>query len=334
MKIVKCRKCLNSTINPSISINEKGLCNVCVSYEKKFDAVCLKEELEAVKAYVRNSGQHDCMIGLSGGKDSTAMLQTVIQMGFNPLAFSFNIGYNNLNATVETHLRNITAKMNTDFEIIDVGHYVSSVDRKCFALMGDVYEKAENGEISQEEFRNIYNEGRKHYSTKDNIEFPYVRPCQICRKIAIKAYYGEAVKRNISLVFVGINEWATVNNNGKYSAVRRLKPFPDQPEVLIVHLPYLVQRKYNEIIPILEEMHCKEEVQELKVETGGNCCLLAKACERTATKLLGFHLDSARLSREITVGFITAQQAEDALSNGKRISEYSVNEILKNNKLI
>jgi hypothetical protein len=163
--------------------------------------------------------------------------------------------------------------------------------------------------------------------------FPFVRPCQICRKIAIKAYYEEAVKRNIKVVFIGINEWAS-NKNNKYSAIRKLKPFENKPEVYIVHLPFLVGRKYEELPEILERIGWKREEGDHEVDTGGSACLLARACEKKANEIMGFHLDSARLSREITVGFIDKAKAKEAIKNGNRESEYTVKEVLKRGNII
>ena len=84
-------------------------------------------------------------------------------------------------------------------------------------MMADLYDEPVTEEF-KEKFRKIYKEGRKYYSTKQQIAFPFVRPCQICRKIAIKAYYNEAIERNIKIVFVGINEWTGLSN-GTYSAI-------------------------------------------------------------------------------------------------------------------
>lgn len=326
-----CNRCLNTDLNPSIKIMENGLCNVCNDYEDKFDARILAEELKEIVEYTRQDVS--CMVALSGGKDSTAMLGSVLELGFQPMAFSFQAGYNNLTEDVENRIRNITEKVGVEYQVIDIYPYIDESDRINFRLMADFYDNVENGHINNIEFVETYREGRKHYSTKDKTAVPFVRPCQACRKIAIKAYYGEAVKRNSKIVFVGINEWASIKD-GHYSAIRRLKPFNDQPEVLVVHLPFLLQRKYSEITSILEKMGCLDDVEELHVETGGKCCLLANACEKIANEKLGFHLDSARLSREITVGFIDKTTAIHAIENGRRDSQYSVREVLEKYKIL
>ena len=39
-----CKNCINTTNNPSITIDESGLCNVCKDYKDKFDnkKICSK----------------------------------------------------------------------------------------------------------------------------------------------------------------------------------------------------------------------------------------------------------------------------------------------------
>ena len=330
-KIKECKICINTTKNPSISINDEGICNVCEHYNKYFKKSDIESEKEFIKTFITNK-KYDCMVGLSGGKDSSAMLYTVKEMGFTPLAFSFKIGYNEMSESVKNKIKRITKNLKVDYEIIDINNYISDIDKKCFKGMSDLYEENISEEF-KEKFRRIYNEGRKYYSTKQQIAFPFVRPCQICRKIAIKAYYEEAIKRNIKIVFVGINEWAS-NKNNKYTAIRRLKPFENKPEVYIVHLPFLVSRKYDDLPKILEKIQWTREKGDHEVDTGRSACLLARACEKKANEIMGFHLDSARLSREITVGFINKQMAKEAIKNGNRESIYTVKEVLERGGII
>ena len=332
MKEVKeCRICINNTKNPSIKINDDGICNICEHYNKYFKRSDIETEKEFIKTFITNK-KYDCMVGLSGGKDSSAMLYTVKELGFTPLAFSFKVGYNEMTKSVKEKTNNITKCLGIDYQVININNYISDIDKQCFKQKSELYDE-ELTEKSKEKFREIYNEGRKYYSTKQQIVFPFVRPCQICRKIAIKAYYEEAVKRNIKVVFIGINEWAS-NKNNKYSAIRKLKPFENKPEVYIVHLPFLVGRKYEELPEILERIGWKREEGDHEVDTGGSACLLARACEKKANEIMGFHLDSARLAREITVGFIDKTKAKEAIKNGNRESEYTVKEVLKRGNII
>jgi len=325
---ITCKKCVNSSRNKSVIFGDDGLCNICREYNTRFNKKNLEEELAFLKTFITGK-KFDAMVGISGGKDSSAVLYTVKQMGFSPLAFTFKIGY--LPEAVYTRSKKVAEKMSIEHEIIDISSYVNDTDRKCLTLMADLYDEEENEELKKK-FLELYIEGRKYYSNKINIGFPFVRPCQICRKIAIKAYYGEAIKRSIQVVIIGINEWTGLSG-GVYSAIRKLQPDKNKPPVYIVHLPFLLQRKLEDTKKILKEIKWEKSEEEKLVDTGASACLLAEACEAKAYRMLGFHMDSTRLAREVTVGFIAKKEAEAAM-NKVRVATKSVRQVLKEGNLI
>ena len=327
-----CKRCINTTNNPSITIGEDGLCNVCRDYSKKFDEQKLDEELKFLKTLISDENNFNSMVALSGGKDSSAMLYSVKEMGFKPLAFTFKIGYNILTDSLKEKIERVCNNIGVKHEYIDMRPYVSHSDKECFKLTAEMYDKPIDENTSQI-FKKIYFEGRKHYSTKDQTIMPFVRPCQICRKIAIKAYYGEAIKRNIRIVFVGINEWSGLSNN-TYTAIRELKPFPDKPSIYIVHFPFLVHRKLEDLEQILNKIGWEREDGDNKVDTGGSACMLARIAEIKSTEMLGFNIDESRLSREITAGFLDKKSALNAINNYKRPVNKTMHEVLEESELI
>lgn len=327
-----CKKCINTTNNPSINIDDNGICNVCKDYEEKFDENKLEEELKFLKKFIDNNKDFNSMVALSGGKDSSAMLYSINKLGFKPLAFTFEIGYNILTDSLRNKISRVCKNIGVKHEYIDIHKYVTNIDKECFKLTADLYDNKVDT-ISKEEFKKIYHEGRKHYSTKDNTIMPFVRPCQICRKIAIKAYYAEAVKRNIRIVFVGINEWSGLSNN-TYTAIRKLKPYPDKPSVFIVHYPFLVHRKISDLKKILDEIEWTKEIGDNKADTGGSACMLARIAEFKSTSILGFNIDESRLSREITCGFLDKKTALNAIKKSKRVPNKTMYKILEESDLI
>jgi len=90
MKI--CTKCVMPDTKPDLHFNEEGVCDACLSqtskdYEIDWDA--RKEEfLQLVKKHKKHK-DYDCIIGVSGGKDSTYQVQSVLDMGLNPLCVCF-----------------------------------------------------------------------------------------------------------------------------------------------------------------------------------------------------------------------------------------------------
>lgn len=321
--VVECKKCINNTNNPSVVINKDGFCNICESYANNFDKKVLEKELSFLKSFISNK-KYDAMVGVSGGKDSAATLYTMKELGFTPLAFSFDIGYTKEDMFARAKL--IANKMGIDHKTINIRNYVGENDKRSFMKMAELYEKEENDDLKKE-FKELYNEGRKIYSTKCDVAFPFVRPCQICRKVAIKAYYNEAQKRDIQIVAVGFNEWTGLSKNS-YSAIRKIQYIKSKPPIFIVHLPYLLQRKIEDVFKILEEINWEKSSDEKYIDTGGESCYLARACDHKATRMMGFNMDSTRLAREVTVGFLSKEQAKAAIRDTKK-SNKSVREVLE-----
>lgn len=327
----ECRICVNSTRNPVTMLDKKGLCPTCAQYKKYFHPKRFTKELAFFNSFVgRGESTFDIMVGISGGKDSSAMLRMLKKRGFRILAFSFDTGYYPKHIFVRA--RSVARRLGVDYKRIDIRKYIRPIDRRSYALMAELYDE-KSSETLKEKFRRLYAEGRKkHYSVKCPHAFPFVRTCQLCRRVVIRAYVAEAVKRNISMVVLGINEWAHLSQTGvrpTFSAIRKLKPYANRPAVYIVHSPFLFQRKASDTRKILKKMGWwKLPKGERLIESNANSCLLARAAEKKALQMLGFHPDSTRLSREITAGFITKKQAKKAL---RRIHEsrYSVRGVLE-----
>ena len=312
----ECRRCVNSGINLSSTIGKSGLCEVCEKYESNFSKKHLEKELKLLLS-LKGTGKnkYDAMVGISGGKDSTATLYEVKCMGFTPLAFSLNTGY--YPKHIFKRAKAVAKKLDVDYVEIDVRKYIRPVDRLSFKKTAELYSQKESQEL-REKFRRWYTEGRRHYSIKCEHVIPFVRTCQLCRRIVVRAYFGEAVKRGIPAVIIGINEWAGLSQDAEskkfvFSAIRKLQPFKNKHAVYVVHLPFLLQRKIKDTNRILKKLGWKIPKGEALIESNSNSCLFARAAENKARRLLGFHPDTTRLAREVTVGFISKEQARKAL---------------------
>ena len=62
----ECTVCINNDLNPTVTIGDDGVCNICRDYMEHFDPNVLHNELQFLKKYIR-AGEVDCMVGLSGG---------------------------------------------------------------------------------------------------------------------------------------------------------------------------------------------------------------------------------------------------------------------------
>ena len=78
MKI--CTKCIQPDTRPGIFFNKMGVCGACLWEESKksIDWDSRFKELEKIAEWAKESsmGNYDCVIGVSGGKDSTTQALT------------------------------------------------------------------------------------------------------------------------------------------------------------------------------------------------------------------------------------------------------------------
>ncbi len=331
VEVRECKRCVNTSTNLSSTIGASGYCETCERYLKNFSVEPLKKELSFLKSLIKSSrGKYDAMVGISGGKDSTATLYQIKKMGFTPLAFTLDTGY--YPSHIFSRSKQVAKELGIDHQKIDARKYARPVDIKCFEKTAVLYDEKDSQEL-KENFRKWYAEGRRHYSIKCTHNIPFVRTCQLCRRLVIRAYYGEAIKNGVQVVILGINEWAGLSQDSEskkftFSAIRKLQPFKNKPPVYVVHLPFLLQTKIGDTRKILKELGWKVPTGEVLIESNANSCLFARAAENKARRLLGFHPDATRLAREVTVGFITKTQAKKALA---KIHNYplSVRSVLK-----
>lgn len=75
---MRCSRCVLPEDTPNIIFDSKGVCNYCHSYQK----VRYKKESELLNildSLKRTGGKYDCMVGLSGGRDSTYILLKLVK---------------------------------------------------------------------------------------------------------------------------------------------------------------------------------------------------------------------------------------------------------------
>ena len=93
MKMKYCKKCLQPDTRPGILFNDEGVCFACQYEESKkvIDWDARRAELEEIVNYAKSEAKkrgnhHDCIIGVSGGKDSTFQaVYSKEKLGLNPL---------------------------------------------------------------------------------------------------------------------------------------------------------------------------------------------------------------------------------------------------------
>lgn len=88
----RCTRCILPRTYPFIDFDNAGVCNFCRSYRRQ--AVHGEEKLLRVLDKHRSKGRGpDCLVGLSGGRDSSYGLWALkVKYGMNPVAYTFDWG--------------------------------------------------------------------------------------------------------------------------------------------------------------------------------------------------------------------------------------------------
>lgn len=89
MNLFRCRRCLYPNTKPDLHFNEHGICSACQAYDKRqaIDWDSKREEFtDLLTRYWAGGRRHDCIVAVSGGKDSHAQVIKVLELGFKPLA--------------------------------------------------------------------------------------------------------------------------------------------------------------------------------------------------------------------------------------------------------
>ena len=176
----RCKNCLLPASYPDIKFNDDGICNFCLEQDvihKKIGSdkksvvdnrLKFKNDFEKYVKEIKGKEKYDCLLLLSGGKDSIYLLYLLKE----------KYGLNVLTLTVDTGLLNKKAIDNIKKT---VNHF--KVDHVFF--------KPEN---------NFYKRLYRHFLTKSNEKTYCDTICEICQKVVLSTGLNKAAKDNIPFI--------------------------------------------------------------------------------------------------------------------------------------
>jgi N-acetyl sugar amidotransferase len=120
IRIKICSRCIYDERVPSIVFDGDGVCNYCKQIDKLVEEYGTGKEIgkteffkiiETIKSEGKNK-KYDCVIGVSGGTDSSYMVYQALQWGLRPLAVHYDNTWNSSIAT--ENIRKVLGKLNVD----------------------------------------------------------------------------------------------------------------------------------------------------------------------------------------------------------------------------
>lgn len=197
-----CKRCIMDTVaDQKIVFDSQGVCHHCHRYDDMFSTRVIRGEsgkavLDGLVQQMKDAGRgrdYDCIIGVSGGVDSTYVAWLVKQLGLRPLALHLDNGWNSELA-------------------------VKNIERVLSKLNIDLYTQV----IDWEEFRDLQKSFLKASTPDGDIPSDHAIGALLWR---------EAVKHNIKYIVSGMNfttesiyvpDWAYGHSDWRYiKAVHR-----------------------------------------------------------------------------------------------------------------
>jgi N-acetyl sugar amidotransferase len=308
-EVTICSKCVMDTTVPEIIFDENGVCNFCKDYKHRitkdlYTGDEAKNRLESLVKRIKKRGknkEYDCLIGVSGGVDSTYVAYLVKKVyGLRPLAIHLDNGWN------------------SELSVANVEQVLKRLDI-------DLYTEV----LDWEEFKDIQISFLK--SGISNIEIPTDHAIWA---ILIKT----AAKKKIPYIIAGNNvvtesimpeSWLYGSKDSKLIRGIHSK----YGKIKMKHFPYLTLFNFVDYllirgikwVPILNYVnYVKEDVKKFLIEELGWRDYGGKHYESIFTRFFhayylpekfGFDLRKSYLSALISSGQITRVEALDELSN-------------------
>ena len=120
-----CSSCVLPDTRPNLTLNKEGVCNACLSHGTKsqVDWTSRQRDFRSLVEKVKGlAGGYDCLIPVSGGKDSTWQVVTCLEHGLTPLAVTWktpartSIGQRNLDNLVSLGVDHIDYQISPKVE--------------------------------------------------------------------------------------------------------------------------------------------------------------------------------------------------------------------------
>jgi hypothetical protein len=123
-----CVKCIYDENVAGISFDSRGVCNYCLQVSELMQqygtgserGIKTFENLVSTIKKKQRFKKYDCVIGVSGGTDSSYVLLRAVQMGLRPLAVHYDNTWNSAIAT--QNIATVTKKLNVDLLTFVVGN--------------------------------------------------------------------------------------------------------------------------------------------------------------------------------------------------------------------
>lgn len=135
-----CARCVMPETKPDLFIDADGICSACRNFERRHvvDWEKRRQELGAVleRYRVRDGRAYDCIVPVSGGKDSTFQALRLLELGLNPLCVTATTDH--LTALGRRNIENLK-RLGVDYVEVTTNPLVRRrINRLALTQVGDI----------------------------------------------------------------------------------------------------------------------------------------------------------------------------------------------------
>lgn len=235
-----CARCVMDTSASDIVFDEHGICNYCTGFnerirEPSFDNPGLKKEtmgrlIEEIKRSGRGK-RYDCVIGVSGGVDSSWVLVNAVRLGLRPLAVHMDNGWNS--ELAQNNIANLVRGLGLDLytHVIDWHEYRGLMQGFLDADVLDIELLYDNAMLAVN-YRQAHKYGLQYILAGDNIATEGMRMPPGWNWLKFD-------KKNIKAL-------------GRRNNIRRLSTFPAVGTMGFFYYEYVRRIKWVHFLDLLE----------------------------------------------------------------------------------
>jgi N-acetyl sugar amidotransferase len=240
-----CTRCIYDENTPQISFDEKGICNYChmiegLMAEYKTGQPEGEKILRDIIAKIKEEGKskkYDCIIGVSGGTDSSYLAYWAVNQGLRPLAVHFDNTWDSAIAT--ENIRKVLSKLNVDL-------YTYVVDNK---EMDDIYSAFFKADVSDIDAATDIALAEVMYRAASKYKIKYV--------LEGHSFMAEGITPIGRSYFDG----KYISSVHKMFGERKMKTFPNM--TFFSFLKWILVKRIKKIRPLWYIQYSKEEAREL-----------------------------------------------------------------------
>lgn len=135
-----CTRCVMPNTKPDLSFDDAGVCSACRNYEARVQVDWEARRAELVEVLQRyrspNGRNYDCIVPVSGGKDSHSQVIRLLQLGANPLCVTATT--DKLSAIGRRNIENLKG-LGVDYIEVTPNPVVRrKINRLCLTEIGDI----------------------------------------------------------------------------------------------------------------------------------------------------------------------------------------------------